>query len=487
MLNIAKNNFLLTNQNPSAKAIISSSLNLNYDELKQKVLLTAGFLKSQKISPGERVGIIGQNSIGYVLNVLSLWQISAVPVPINLRLTNSEIDEHLNLANCSTVIIEKEFSDKINNSKLKKIIVSELKTDDITFNAREDLKLNDPAVIIFTSGSTSKSKGVILSFESLYNSSINGNQLLRYTISDRWLASLPFYHVGGFSIITRSILFGVPILIPDSLAINDLVQALSKWQPTFISLVSTQLKKLVDEEIAPNPELKNCLLGGGFTDHKLLIKANENGWPVNVVYGSSETASFVAALLKDEIIFKPNSVGRAVPTNKIQITDNLGNELKPFEIGEITIQSNALMTGYLDKNETDKVIKNGLYYTDDIGYVDEEGYLFLEGRKDYLISSGGENINPQGIENVLLKHPLIKEVAVYPLKDELWGEVVAASIVLKTKSVNLSLDEIKIFLKGKLPDFKIPKKIFFEDELPKTDLGKVQKEKLIDRYKFTSL
>ena len=487
MLNVSKNNFLLSNQNHSAKAIISSSLNLTYNELKQLVLATAEFLKNQNISSGERVGIIGQNNIDCLINVIALWQISAVPVPVNIRLTDSEIEEQLNSANCSSVLIQNEFSGKIKNSNLKEIIFPDIKTETSTFTPREDLDLNDPAVIIFSSGSTNKSKGVILSFESLYNSAVNSNHLLRYTISDRWLASLPFYHVGGFSIITRAILFGIPLLIPDSLSILDLNQALNKWQPTFISLVSTQLKKIVDEGIAPNPELKNCLLGGGFVDHKLLTKASDNGWPINVVYGSSETSSFVTTLLKDEIIFKPNSVGRAVPTNKIVISDTFGNELKPFEIGEIVIQSNALMVGYLDKNETEKVVKNGFYYTDDIGYMDEEGYLFLEGRKNHLISSGGENINPIEIEKVLLRHPSIKEAAVYPLKDDLWGELVAASIVVNEESTKLSFDEIKIFLKEKLPDFKIPKKLFFEEKLPKTVLGKVQKEKLIERYKFTSL
>jgi len=487
MLNIAKNNFFLSNQNPSAKAIVSSSLNLTYLELKERVLVAAEFLKNQNISSGERVGILSQNNSDFVINVLALWQIYAVPVPINIRLTNFEIEEQLTLANCSTILIQKEFFGKIKSSNIKKIFFVEVKTESTKFSAREELNLNDPAVIIFTSGSTSKSKGIILSFECLYNSAVNGNHLLRYTISDRWLASLPFYHVGGFAIITRAILFGIPLLIPDSLSAQDLAQALNKWQPTFISLVSTQLKKLIDEGIAPNSELKNCLLGGGFTDHKLLTKANDNGWPVNMVYGSSETSSFVTALLKDEIIFKPNSVGRAVPTNKIQICDNSGNELKPFEIGEIIVQSNALMAGYLDKSETEKVLKNGFYFTDDIGYLDEEGYLFLEGRINHLISSGGENINPIEIEEILVRHPSIQEAAVYPLKDDLWGEIVAASIVLSNESINLSLDEIKIFLKEKLPEFKIPKKIFVEEKLPKTDLGKVQKEKLIERYKFTSL
>ncbi|HEY6437385.1 MAG TPA: fatty acid--CoA ligase family protein, partial [Ignavibacteriaceae bacterium] len=216
-------------------------------------------------------------------------------------------------------------------------------------------------------------------------------------------------------------------------------------------------------------------------------KAYDLGWPVNLVYGSTETSSFVTALLKDEILIKPNSVGRAVPTNQIQISDDDGNELKPFEIGEITVRSNSLMSGYLDENVTKQVIKNGFYYTGDIGYVDEEGYLFIEGRKNYLISTGGENVNPFEVEKALLEHPLIEEAAVFPLKDKDWGEIIAAAVVLKSESSKPALDEIKIFLRERISAFKIPKKIFFENQLPKTEIVKIEKEKLIDRYRLTSL
>jgi len=486
MKNLSPENFLLPNQNPTSKAIISSSTIYTYDQLKQKVLSTASYLKNQKISSGDRVGIFNQNNIEFVINVLALWQISAVPVPINWRLTESEIDEQFKLANCQTVLVQKEFIQKAKSID-KKVIESPFEIDlDKSFSPKESLSLNDPSVIIFTSGSTNKSKGIILSFNSLYNSAINSNQLLRYTRSDRWLASLPFYHIGGFSIITRALLFGIPLIIPDSLSTKNIVDSVNKYQPTFISLVSNQLKKLVDEGTSPNSELKNCLIGGGFSDQDLVKDAIDLGWPINIVYGSTETSSFVTALLKDEIIFKPHSVGRAVPTNQIQIKDGDGNELKQFEIGEITVQTNALMTGYLDDNETRQALNSECYYTGDIGYIDEDGYLYLVGRKNYLISTGGENINPVEVENILLEHPLIEEAAVFPLKDKDWGEIVAAAVVLKNKSINLSYDEIKLFLSEKISGFKIPKRIFIEEELPKTQLGKIQKDKLIDRYKLTS-
>jgi O-succinylbenzoic acid--CoA ligase len=487
MKNLSPEKFFLLRQNDSAKALISSSGTYTFDQLRQKVLAIASLLNSQQISTGDRVGIIGQNNVDFVINVLALWQISAIPVPLNLRLNESEIEEQVRLANCSTILVQNELYKKVISTSKKVIKYPVLVIDYYSFPGRDELKANDPAVIIFTSGSTTKSKGIILSFNSLYNSAINSNQILRYTHSDRWLASLPFFHIGGFSIITRSLLFGIPLIIPDSLSIEDLTVSLNKWQPTFISLVAAQLKKLVNEGISSNPELKNCLIGGGFSDLELLKNAYELGWPVNIVYGSTETSSFVTALLKDEIIIKPNSAGRAVPTNRIQISDINGNELKPFEIGEITTQTNSLMSGYLDEDETNKIIKNGFYYTGDIGYVDEEGYLYIEGRKNYLISTGGENVNPIEIEKALLEHQLIEEAAVFPLKDKDWGEIVAASIVLKSDLSKPSEDELKIFLKERISKFKIPKRIFFEDQLPKTELGKIEKEKLINRYRLTSL
>lgn len=486
MKNLSPNNFLLLKQNSNAKAIITSSINYAFAELREKVFQRASILRAQNITSGDLVGIIGMNDVDFIIDVLALWQISAVPVPINIKLNETDIEEQLTLSDCDSIIVSEEFSELVKNKK-RNLISSNAVEAELHTEYKAEVNLSDPAVIIFTSGSTNKSKGIVLSFGSLYNSALNSNQLLRYTHSDRWLASLPFYHIGGFSTITRSLVFGIPLVIPDSLSTEHLVDSMNKFQPTFISLVSAQLKKMVDEEIFPNPELKNCLIGGGFSDIKLIKEANELGWPVNLVYGSTETSSLVTALLKDEILIKPNSVGRAVPTNKIKIVDNNGNELKPFEVGEVAVKSNAIMKGYLNLEETSLAIREGFYHTGDIGFLDEEGYLFLEGRKNYLISSGGENVNPVEIENALLKHPHISEAAVFPLKDKKWGELIAAAVVLKNESANLSDEEIKLFLHKSLSAFKIPKKIFFEAQLPKTELGKVQKEKLINRYRLTSL
>ncbi|MCW8809901.1 MAG: o-succinylbenzoate--CoA ligase [Ignavibacteriaceae bacterium] len=484
MMNISPECFLLLKQNPSAKAVISSKNIHTFAELRQKVLRISQFLVDNGIKSNDRVAILSHNNIDFVSVVLALWQLSAIPVPIITKQTETEIKEQLNSANCKAVIVQKELRDKINFNEINIIEIPLYINFDVTFSGRKELRLEDPAVIIFTSGSENKSKGVILSFGSLCNSAINSNHLLRYTHSDRWLASLPFYHIGGFSIITRSLVFGIPLIIPDSLTSKNISGGLSDNQPTLISLVAAQLKQLVEEKIEPNPELKNCLLGGGFSNNELIKSAIELGWPINKVYGSTETSSFITALLSDEFIIKPNSVGRALPSNKIIITGEDQTENKPFEIGEVVVRSNSLMLGYISELETRNFSIKEDYHTGDLGYLDEDGYLFIEGRKNDLISTGGENVNAKEVENALLQHPSISEAAVFPIEDEKWGEIVAASIVLKDSSIEVSYEDLKSFLQTNLAGFKIPKKIFIEKNLPKTELGKVEKDKLMKRYKL---
>ena len=481
-MNISPERLLLEKQNPSDKAIISNEITYTFEELKNKVSETAQLLIENGIKSGDRFGILSTNNVDFVILILSLWQISAIPVPINKRLTSSEINEQLLKANCKGIFLHQNLKTEFPANDIKVIEFPFNTNIHSPIQSRTELNLSDPAVIIFTSGSESKSKGVILSFESLFNSTVNSNHLLRYTISDRWLVSLPFYHVGGFSIITRSLIFGIPLIIPDSLNPEDLKKSIDEFQPTYISLVAAQLKYFVENGIKPNVELKNCLLGGGYSENELIKNAIELGWPINKVYGSTETSSFITALLVDEFTFKPNSVGRAIPSNQVTIGDENKNELRQFEIGEVLVNSNSLMSGYLETNATKKVFNDGYYFTGDLGYLDEDGYLFIVGRKNHLISTGGENVNTKEVEEALHLHPMISEAAVFPLEDEKWGEIVAAALVLKDDSSKLSYDEIKTFLQNRIASFKIPKRIYFENNLPKTELGKVEKEKLIKRY-----
>ena len=470
--------------------IIHGEAKISYSEFNEKVNSTSNLLKNSGIKKGDHIAVVGQNSFDYILIIFSLWKLNAVPVPINLRLLQKEIEKKIIFADCKFVLVDRNLHLRINHKSFNIILFpskDESKTN--TFEKNKRYNKNNTALIMFTSGSSGKNKAVMLSFENLIQSASIGNQVLNQNKKDRWLASLPFYHIGGFSIIVRACLSGASVIIPHSLNTNDIAFAIKKYKPTLASLVSTQLKRLIDNNIKPNKELKNVLIGGGFTSAELSVKAVKKEWKITKVYGSTEVSSFISAINFKEIPNKPGSSGKALHPNKILIVNEKKEVVASNISGEIIIKSPTIMKGYYtpacryagkaekDLAETSKKIINKFYYTGDIGYLDDEGYLFIEARCDDMIISGGEKIFPKEVESAILTYPFINEAFVLGIKNSEWGQEVSAVVVIKKNKKIKSGDLIK-FLKDKLPGYKIPKKIFFIDNIPKTSLGKVQKEKL---------
>ena len=339
--------------------------------------------------------------------------------------------------------------------------------DSRKYEIKDYPSLNDEAVVIFTSGSTGKPKGVVHTFSSLINSIENGNEVLKQSENDRWLASLPFYHIGGFQILCRSLYYGCSIIIPESLQTNHLADAIVNNKPTYLSFVSTQLERLIHQKVKSYESLKVSLLGGGFIDDELMFEADKLGWKPIRVYGSSETASMVTAISANKIKTKPQSAGKSLKNVEVKISGD----------SEILIRSNSLFKNYLaDGNATSAALINEFYHTGDIGFVDDEGYLFIEARRNDLIVTGGENVNPVEVEKILTELSSIKDACVFPKQSKTWGQIVAAAIVLTDSSIDERA--IKDILKQKLAGYKIPKKLFFVDELPRTSLGKLDRSRI---------
>lgn len=462
---------------PNEIAIKTTSSSLTYDELNIHVLKSVFYLEQIGVMENDYIGITGDNSNQFVIVIFALWQIGAVPVLINTRLLNNEVEELLEIANCKFILISNNLPDSFYSGKANKILYP-FEANETTRQNLTTVNLNQSAVIVFTSGSTGKPKGVELSFNNLIESAQTGNQYFNHKPNDSWLASLPFYHIGGFSIIIRSVLFGLTLIIPDNLDINNLADTLMSFDPSHTSFVSTQLKRLIELGRNPNKSLRNVLLGGGSIDQDLVNRAITSGWKVSLSFGATETSSFVSILKPEQFELKKGSSGKALYPNKIVIVNDNKDILPTGIEGEIAIQSNSVAKGYLNNfNETKKNFLNGYYYTGDFGYLDKDDFLYVYARRNDLIISGGENINPLEIENELIKHPLILEAAVFGLMDREWGQIITAALVSKNNIV-LSLEDIKLFLNNKLASFKHPKKIFFVSELPKTELGKIRKEQL---------
>jgi len=456
--------------NPDSPAIISSTDELSFKELIVKSSAVSNHLIQKGITQNNIVGIFADNSIEFILSIMALWNIGAVPLPINIRLTEIELEGQLNFAGVKFLLTNRD----VNLPGQIKIDIREYAglTRQGFFSV--DMHSSSTALIMFTSGTTGKPKTVVHSFETLTSSLKISLGFLDYQNNERWLASLPFYHIGGFQIFIRAFLTGSSVILPDEIKNESLLNAMYEFRPTYASFVPTQLRFFVENGIKPVESLKQVLIGGGFISQEIISRAKANGWNAVKVYGSTETASLITALKKDDD--KINSAGKPLPSVEIKILNDKGRELAINQSGEIAVNSPTLFINYLNNEEEYKSkFIDDFYLTGDFGHLDEEGYLFVEARRTDLIISGGENINPFEIEEVLLSYSGIKEAVVFQLEDSKWGQIPAAAITLSEK---ISAAVLQTFLRERLADYKIPRRIFYLDELPKTPLGKIQKEKV---------
>ncbi len=448
-------------------AIIKSDTSFSYQDLFTKAnKLSSSFLE-KGIKKNYYVPLLIEDQLGFIESVIALWNLGVIPVPLNTKLLAAEIQSIIDEYDFKFLITDLESSNNIILEKVKVVSFNALKSISQKIEQSKRPSLDDEAVVLFTSGSTGRPKGVVHTFSSLTNSIKNGNKILDHKENDRWLASLPFYHIGGFQIICRSLFYGCSIIIPESLQTNHLADATIKQKPTHLSLVSTQLERLINQKVKPDESLRVSLIGGGFVDDSLMFEADKLGWKPFRVYGSSETASMITAISANEIKSKPQSAGKYFKDLEVVISRE----------SEILIKSKSLFIKYLDdKNETESKLIDGFYQTGDLGFVDDDGYLFIEARRNDLIVSGGENVNPIEVEKTLLELPFIKDACVFPKQSKTWGQIVACAIVAKDISTNEKM--IKENLKQKLAGYKIPKQFFFIDELPRTSLGKLEREKI---------
>lgn len=456
--------------------ILTPQKTFTYHSVMHSCSHSAERLRKFGVEKNSLVPILMHNSPDFIIAVISLWTLEAIPVPINTKLSLQEINEQITFLKCKSVLVDNNFKDKSDIIGLQQIHFETVQQQHDKTEVGFNFDKKRTAVVLFTSGSSGKPKAVELSFKSLINSAKIQNTYLQQTENDRWLASLPFYHIGGFSIIFRALMFGTEIILPIDLKFHSIIQSIIRHNPTLVSLVSFQMNELVKNKIQPNDALRCVLLGGGFIDSNLMREALSNGWNVFKVYGSTETSSFVTVLSSEDFKLKPESAGQPIPPNEVMIVDENGKELQANTEGEIVVKSPAVMSGYLNDEDTTKLkLKNSLYFTGDFGYKDEDGFLYIVNRRSDLIVTGGENVNPLEVENLILSFPKVKEVCVFGIDDTKWGQRMAAAVVQKPNH-KFESDELRNFLRDKTAAFKIPKEIFFVDDLPKTELGKIKRE-----------
>ncbi len=482
---------------------------ITWRDVKRNVDTFARALELIGVKKEDKVPIYVGNSLEYIIAFLGIQKIGAIPVPINTFLKEDEIAFILNDIGAKFLIASSKFKKNIPNIRKKtsvnKIIwegdVSKVDEDNISFSEilaniepheSVDLpNLNDLAVIIYTSGTTGKPKGAMLTYKNIFADILGINEIVKITPKDRFIAYLPMFH--SFTM-TANILLplytGSPVVIIKSImpfsniikqtllkrvtiftGVPDVYSALSKAKLPFYFHWFNKVRFYVSGAAAlPGEVLER--FSKKFKKAKLLEG-----------YGLSETSPVVSVNRPE--LQKPGSVGPALPGVEVKIVNDELVEVPIGEAGEIIVKGDIVMKGYYKRDEAnEECLINGWFLTGDIGKMDEDGYIYILDRKKDLIISKGVNIYPREIEEIIMKYPGVKDCAVVGVKDESHGEIPVAFIESED-DVEINEKELKQYLKSKLANYKLPRKIYFVDNLPKNATGKVLKRVLrenIDKF-----
>ncbi len=455
-----------------------------FSEAYEKAHTIAGQLTGYGAQKGQFAGVLLSNHVDTVFIYLALHLLGVKAVILNNRLTPSEIAWQMQDSHSKFLITEEKFSDTINQMKptLSGVTMIEKET---LFNSSvsnpsiiEEINLNDICTVMYTSGTTGHPKGVLQTYGNHWWSAIGSALNLGLLEQDCWLCTVPLFHISGYSILMRSIIYGMKMVILENFDERGAIETIRSEHVTIMSIVSTMLSRMEEElknEKLPS-EFRCMLLGGGPASKSLLEKCKYKQIPVYQTYGMTETSSQIVTLSPEYSMSKLGSAGKVLFPSQLKIVRSDGEEAEANEAGEILVKGPNVTGGYLNKeNETKKKIVNGWLSTGDIGTLDQEGFLYVLDRRSDLIISGGENIYPAEIESVLVSHPSISDAGVIGMKDEEWGEVPIAFVV---KGNEVTAEEVREFCQLKLAKYKIPKKIRFLDEIPRNASKKILRREL---------
>ncbi|WP_374724134.1 class I adenylate-forming enzyme family protein [Calidifontibacillus erzurumensis] len=462
------------------------------------------------VEKGDRVGILLYNCLEYFALYFAIAKIGAIAVRLNFRLTCSELEYalndsqtkilcfHSNLAKqlepiYNQVSVERYFclqknqDDDIPNWSEPWSVLESGPVDEITKN---NINMNDPVMLMYTSGTTGRPKGAIWTHgTTLWFSSIQVMKW-KFTGQEIGMTTGPLYHVGAMEDIALPILLmGGTVIITKSQGfeikrILDVIQHENVTDCFLFPFMIYEMLNLSDIDDYKLKSLKTIYTGGDPLMPWALetLKKKFPHLGVVQVYGLTEGQPIAASLDPQDAFKKGHTVGKPMPLTEIKIIDENGEQLPPGEVGEIAIKSPGVSEGYWKNTAaTLETFVNGWCKTGDLGKFDEEGYLTIAGRKKDMIRSGGENIYAAEIEDVLYRHDSIKDVAIIGIPDPMYIEAVCA-VIVKKEGAQLTEEEVIDYCKKYLASYKKPKKVVFVNELPRTPSGKVQKFILRKQY-----
>jgi acyl-CoA synthetase (AMP-forming)/AMP-acid ligase II len=494
---------------PDKEAVFDTKNRFSFEQIELQANSFANWLININMNKGDRIAILSANSVEYIIAYYGVLKSGCIAVPLNTGLEVLDLRLMINDCQARVLIYEKKFN-RVVQSLLKEsghqpeIVVgidlgNEVVAGSIytsweaivsTFSqSRPEIDMIDldTASIIYTSGSTGKPKGVMLTHINILSNTRSILAYLRLNRDDRCMVVLPFYYVYGKSLLNTHFAVSGSVVIDNRLVFpNSVLKNMIKEEVTGFAGVPSTFSFLLNQSSFAKmtfPHLRYITQAGGHMTAEVKRRLREilPDKSIYIMYGATEASARLAYLEPDQMKHRINSFGKAIPNVRMAVLKEDGREAQAGEEGEIVARGSNIMLGYWNApTDTDKVLRNGWYFTGDLGCRDEAGFFYHTGRKRDMIKVGIYKISANEIEEVLYQYPGVHEAAVVGVSDDIDGEAIRAFVVPISQGT-VEPDDLIRFCRESLPWYKIPKDIIFVGQLPKSEAGKILKKSLIEK------
>ena len=500
---------------PDREAIVFDDQRITFGEIADRVNRLSNALADLGIGAGDRVAIMQVNCNEHIETYFATAKVDAILVPINFRARSEELTFMLNDSGVKAIILGARYQDMVRSIKsdlttLEHQITLEspgegfLFYDDLLANSSDEERFptaddDETTIIMFTAGTTGTPKGVMLSHNSFSSYILANVDPVDMDTAEKNVLTVPLHHIAGIQAVMAAIYGGRTLVLQRQFDEEGWMKLVQDEKVNRAMMVPTMLKRLMDQPTFGNYDLSSLeVITYGAAPMPLeVIKKAIGAFPgtrfINA-FGQTETASTITMLPPDahdldesapdyeKKLARLASIGKPLPDVEVRIVNEDGAEVAVGENGEIVARGSRLMKGYWNREEaTKETLRGGWLYTGDLGYWDDEGYIFLSGRAKDFIKRGGEMIAPEEVEQIIMSHPAVDEAAIIGIPDVEWGERVRA-LVVKKPGMELTMEEVVEHCRPRMAGFKRPEDVVFVDELPRNPMGKVLKRVLREEY-----
>jgi fatty-acyl-CoA synthase len=476
-----------------------------YEQFNQRANRFASFLKGTlNLQIGDRISILAQNSSDYYEILFACAKTGVILNTLNWRLAVPELRYILEDCSPRLLIYDPQFSGTVEALRPDSLCETYLVLGDLqahdgwTYESALDtgsptgvplpaLRYEDTWAIIYTSGTTGKPKGAQVTYGNFFYNAVGMGQAIDLNSQDININVLPTFHIGGLGLYACPTLHaGGTVVVMRTFNPQQFLELIQRWRVTKFLLVPSiylMLSQYPDFDKYDVSSVQSWASGGSALPPSLVEQFAQRGIIIQQGFGMTETGPTVFIITKDDAVRKAGSVGKPVLHTDVCIMDRNGNQLGAEQVGELCIRGGNVTSGYWNRPEaTAEAIVDGWLHSGDAAKYDDEGFYYIVDRWKDMYISGGENVYPAEVENVLYQHPAVSEVAVIGIPHPKWQEVGRAVVVVK-RDQTISEEELIEFCEGKLARYKIPKSVVFTDALPRTPAGKVLKRDLRERFR----